>query len=297
MVGSPLPLLEEREGTGGEVLALRPDGGLRLSSAPVKAADRQKTYIVATYTGELDEQDKNESWYVDPDSPASELVPPEELTRKEREALAKKGYYTKTDAATDASVWVEMIGTNDSSGPRRLTHGPTMRELVQSKMDDVISELLPKGLRFEEGSAVLSKKVKRALNAIAEILIMHPQVLRVDVEGYRVIVEEENAHHPVRDHHPMESTGVSRALQVALDRARAVREYLREQGVEEPKAEKRDFQQSFTGLRGFKRLKVVLPDEVVVHQEEIEAVRDDPTGLVFPDHVKLRVRTGMPAHI
>jgi hypothetical protein len=107
-----------------EVLGLKDDSGLRLASSMVQDGNRQKTYIVATYTGTIDEQDKNEAWFVDPDTPEDELVPPEELKPREKWAMVKKGYYTKSDAATDDSVFVKLIGTRGESGDRQLCACP-----------------------------------------------------------------------------------------------------------------------------------------------------------------------------
>ena len=299
MVGSPIAILEPKNTPGDqEVLGLRDDTGLRLASAAVKDPLRQKTYIVATYTGKLDEQDKNETWYVDPNSNPEDLVPPEELSRKEKEALVKKGYYTKSDAGTDAAVWVELYGGNGtSSGPRQLSHGPTMKQLVQTKINEAIEEFFPSGLLFTDGASTLTKTHKRALAKVAETLKLYPQVLRVHLEGVAAYDEEENAKHPLRDRQPMENAGISRVEQLAIDRAKVVRAYLVEQGCDPGNdygsedvnvgGVEHSPWESFTGLKGKKRLDVVLSEDQGFKGKEVEAVRDDPDKM--PEHVSVRV--------
>lgn len=78
----------------------------------VGCEDRRRTYILACYTGELDNADFAASWYIPPAPPTRPgLSPP-----KMRTAVP-------SSAQTDASVWVELYGRDpgSSSGPQQLS--------------------------------------------------------------------------------------------------------------------------------------------------------------------------------
>ena len=60
---------------------------------------------------------------------------------------------------------------------------------MQTKLDEVVHELFPSGLRFEGERVTLTKQMRTALNGVAEVLLEHKQVLRVNIEAYIPIAE------------------------------------------------------------------------------------------------------------
>lgn len=85
---------------------------------------------------------------------------------------------------------------------------------MQTKLDEVVHELFPSGLRFEGERVTLTKQMRTALNGVAEILLEHKQVLRVNIEAYPGYESEDATNHPLRDRQPMDNTGISRSAQL-----------------------------------------------------------------------------------
>ena len=95
--------------------------GLDLSGSSVHAVHavlgkpgsraRQKTYLVATYTATLDSNDEQQDWFIADDWP------------KPVQSGLRQGQ-AATSPRTDATVWIELGGSNGkSSGPRLLARG------------------------------------------------------------------------------------------------------------------------------------------------------------------------------
>jgi hypothetical protein len=220
------------------VLGLR--AAVHSTHGPVDDTNRQKTYIVATYTAELDESDEHERWYV-PD-PAGR--PDVQLNADELEVHRELGLYTSTKAGTDASVYVELIGTNGSScGPQQLSHGKTMKHQIQEELDSLLDQVgfleedgeeePAYGLRFKGNSATLTKEHKERLDLVALLLTKDygKEVKKVVVEGL-LGPEKEDSDDPIHDRHPMYNKEISAMKEIAYQRMKAVRDYLRVKKVD-----------------------------------------------------------------
>ena len=87
------------------------------------------------------------------------------------------------------------------------------------------------GLRFEERSAVLTREDKERLDAVAHALNGdYHMVEKIVVEGIEEPAEDPD--NPILDRHPMYNSGPTGSKRLTLERVKAVREYLRERGVD-----------------------------------------------------------------
>jgi hypothetical protein len=237
-MASPRALLEQKNDPWNESAVLGLRGAVHTSVSRVDDEGRHKTYIVATYTDVLEPDDEHQRWFVGDPAPEVDKT----LTLEEREVHRKLGLYTPTTTGTDASVYVELIGTRDSSGEVKLSHGQTKKDEIQEQLDNIVGQVgvmekegQPEpayGLRFDGKSAALTKEHRERLDRVALLLkTQYPMVKKLVVEGI-LAPEKPDRANPINDRHPMYNGEMTAAKQVAYLRLKAVRDYLRRNSVD-----------------------------------------------------------------
>ncbi len=228
--------LLEHKGDESAVLGLR--SAVHTSVSRVDDEDRQKTYIVATYTDVLEQDDEHERWFVGNPPPTLDY----ELNPEELEIHRKLGLYTSTTTGTDASVYVELLGAHGSSGELKLSHGQSMKDEIQEQLNTIVGQVgvieeegQPEpayGLHFDGKSAELTKEHRQRLDRVALLLTAQYQMVKkVVVEGI-LAPEKRDRDNPIHDRHPMYNREMTAAKQVAYQRMKSVRDYLRTKSVD-----------------------------------------------------------------